>query len=94
MNKKPFSIQKTGGKWECEPEIIPAEDVAEMIEHILSDEQFFHRWWDECSPPGTFDKAQCRIAFIAGLHTIAEEDCLCIVSPWCPIHGRQEDSEA
>ena len=25
--------------------------------------------------------------------TAADEDCLCIVSPWCPIHGRQEDSE-
>ena len=34
----------------------------------LDDElnKIFDKWWLAHSPPGTFDKEQCRIAFIAG----------------------------
>ena len=35
----------------------------------MSDEELFEKWWKVHSPPGTFDKSQCKVAFIAGLVT-------------------------
>lgn len=33
----------------------------------MTDDELFARWWTFASPPGTFDKEQCRTAFLAGL---------------------------
>lgn len=35
----------------------------------MSDEELFEKWWKLHSPPGTFNKTQCKVAFIAGLAT-------------------------
>jgi hypothetical protein len=33
----------------------------------MTDDEIFDNWWRTHAPPGTFDKDQCRIAFIAGM---------------------------
>lgn len=39
----------------------------------MSDDELFENWWQVYSPPGTFDKAQCKIAFLAGLASMKQE---------------------
>ena len=69
----------------------------------MSDEEIFEKWWKVYSPPGTFDKAQCKVAFIAGMIIQRVEAAQHRVQPtllesrdlnlFCPLCGGQFDIE-
>jgi hypothetical protein len=44
---------------------LPDEELPEWKRS--DDERLFEEWWRAKSPPGTFDKDQCKLAFLYGL---------------------------